>query len=160
LACGLTATTVARVTGYSAYWIGQIARRYNATGPDAVRDRRRQAKASHPMLTEEQQAALHTALAKPHSAGDRWCGRTVAAWSGERLGRQVLRQLGWRYLRRMGARFLKPRPRHIQADLVAQAIFKARLRPLLRQVATVFPRSAVELWAVDEHRIGLTPILH
>jgi hypothetical protein len=33
LARGLTATAIARVTGYSAYWIGQIARRYNAAGP-------------------------------------------------------------------------------------------------------------------------------
>src|SRR6185437_9101152 len=35
-----------------------------------------------------------------------------------------------------------------------------KLRPLLREVATAFPRATVELWAVDEHRIGLKPILH
>jgi hypothetical protein len=29
-----------------------------------------------------------------------------------------------------------------------------------RQVATAFPHVTVELWAVDEHRIGLKPILH
>src|SRR5215469_9187414 len=40
LADGMTATAVAAVTGYSAYWIGQIARHYNAAGPDGVRDRR------------------------------------------------------------------------------------------------------------------------
>jgi transposase len=33
-------------------------------------------------------------------------------------------------------------------------------RPLLREVATAFPDATVELWAVDEHRIGLKPILH
>jgi hypothetical protein len=32
---------LAAVTGYSAYWIGRIARRYNADGPDGLRDRRR-----------------------------------------------------------------------------------------------------------------------
>jgi hypothetical protein len=32
-----------------------------------------------------------------------------------------------------------------------------KLRPLLREVATAFPHSIVELWAVDEHRIGLKP---
>ncbi len=42
---------------------------------------------------------------------------------------------------------------------MAQAAFKARLRPLLREVATAFPHSTVELWAVDEHRIGLKPLL-
>ena len=34
-----------------------------------------------------------------------------------------------------------------------------KLRPLLREVATAFPDATVELWAVDEHRIGLKPIL-
>jgi transposase len=31
---------------------------------------------------------------------------------------------------------------------------------LLQQVAAAFPRSRLELWAVDEHRIGLKPLLH
>lgn len=47
----------------------------------------------------------------------------------------------------------------MQADPQAQADFKQHLRPLLRQVATAFPQATVELWAVDEHRIGLKPIL-
>jgi transposase len=34
------------------------------------------------------------------------------------------------------------------------------LRPLLRAVATAFPHAQIELWAVDEHRIGLKPIRH
>jgi hypothetical protein len=37
--------------------------------------------------------------------------------------------------------------------------FKQRLRPLLRELATAFPQARVELWAMDEHRIGLKPIL-
>jgi hypothetical protein len=36
LASGMTATAVAAVAGYSAYWIGHIARRYNANGPDGM----------------------------------------------------------------------------------------------------------------------------
>jgi transposase len=160
LARGLTATAVARVTGYSAYWIGQIARRYNEAGPDAVRDQRRHGRASQPLLTEEHHAALRAALAAPHPAGDHWCGRTVAAWLSRKLGRSVSRQCAWRALRRLGARFLQPRPRHVQADSVAQAAFKTHLRPLLREVATAFPHATIELWAVGEHRIGLKPILH
>jgi Winged helix-turn helix/DDE superfamily endonuclease len=112
------------------------------------------------MLTEEQQAALRAALAEPHPGGDQWCGRTVATWIRARWGRSVRRQSGWRILRHVGAHYLKPRPRHVQADPVAQAIFTARLRPLLREVATAFPHSAIELWTIDEHRIGLKPILH
>src|SRR5262249_34273601 len=37
--------------------------------------------------------------------------------------------------------------------------FKQHLRPLLREVATAFPQAIVDLWAVDEPRIGLKPIL-
>jgi len=155
----MTATAAAAVTGYSAYWIGQIARRYNADGPNGVRDHRHALCAGRPDLPAAQLPELEAAVAGPHPDGDCWCGRTVAAWLAERLGRQVGRQLGWRYLRRLGARWLKPRPRHVQADPQAQAEFKAHLRPLLRQVATAFPQATVELWAVDEHRIGLKPIL-
>jgi hypothetical protein len=71
-----------------------------------------------------------------------------------RWRRTVSRQAAWRFLWQVGARFLKPRPRHVQADPVAQTSFKAHLRPLLREVATAFPDATVELWAVDEHRIG------
>jgi integrase len=60
---GLTATAVARVTGYSAYWIGQIAHRYNATGPEGVRDQRRRAPVRRDLLSDEQQTALRVALA-------------------------------------------------------------------------------------------------
>jgi len=35
-----------------------------------------------------------------------------------------------------------------------------KLRPLVQAVATAFPEATVELWAVDEPRIGLKPILH
>jgi hypothetical protein len=42
------------VTGYFANWIGQIARRYNALGPDGVKDQRRLARPRQPMLTAAQ----------------------------------------------------------------------------------------------------------
>lgn len=35
-----------------------------------------------------------------------------------------------------------------------------KIGPLLKEVATAFPHAQVELWATDEHRIGLKPILH
>jgi winged helix-turn-helix protein len=109
LAGGMTATAVAAVTGYSAYWIGQIARRYNADGPGGMQDRRHTTFARRPDLPDGQLAELGTALAAPPPEGDRWCGRTVAQWLAERLGRHVSRQLGWCYLRRLGARWLIPR---------------------------------------------------
>jgi transposase len=154
LSCSFTATTIAAVTGYSAYWIGQIARRYNREGPDGVRDGRHRPKTGSPLLSQDRQQELRNALAGPTPGGDHWCGRTVAAWMGERLRRQISRQTRWRWLRRLGARWRKPRPRHLGADPATQRAFKDRLHPLLQQVAAAFPRSKVELWAVDEHRIG------
>src|SRR5262249_51083876 len=122
-----------------------IARRYNTDGPDGVRDRRHAICTAQPDLPAAQRAELGTALAGPYPEGDRWCGRTVAAWIGTQLGRRMCRQTGWTYLRRLGAGWRMPRPRQVQADAVAQAEFKAHLRPLLRQVATAFPHAAVEL---------------
>jgi transposase len=160
LARGLTAKAIAGITGYSAYWIGRIAHRYNERGPDGVKDRRHQSRPSTPLLSASQRDELVAALATGGAPeGDRWSGRTVASWISQRLGRRVGRHLGWAYLRHLGARLCVPRPRHVQADPQAQADFKQRLRPLLRQMATAFPQATVELWAVDEHRIGLKPIL-
>ncbi len=39
LAKGQTATVIAESTGYSRYWIGQIARRYNQEGPTGIQNR-------------------------------------------------------------------------------------------------------------------------
>lgn len=104
LARGLTAKVIASITGYSAYWIDRIARRFNQDGPDGVKDRRHQSRPSTLLLTGSQQDELVTALRDGLAPeGDRWCGRTVAAWISQRLGRQVGRQVGWAYLRRLGA---------------------------------------------------------
>jgi hypothetical protein len=40
LSQGRTGREVATVAGYSPYWIGQIAKRYNIEGPDGMRNRR------------------------------------------------------------------------------------------------------------------------
>src|SRR5260221_10266352 len=63
LASGMTATAVAAMTGYSAYWIGQIARRYNTHGPDGVRDRRHTICTAQPELPALQLAELEALLA-------------------------------------------------------------------------------------------------
>src|SRR5215469_4323384 len=71
LAGGMTATAVAAVTGYSAYWIGQVARRYIRAGPTSVRDRRHRAREHHILLLlGQQRGALRDAVAGAHSGGD------------------------------------------------------------------------------------------
>src|SRR5215831_7363839 len=58
LSRGQTARQVAQSTGYSPYWIGQLAKRYNREGPAGMRNRarltsHRQAPLLSPQLQEE-----------------------------------------------------------------------------------------------------------
>jgi transposase len=125
LSKGQLAREVAESTGYSAYWIGQIARRYNAEGPNGVANRRHTT--SHraaPLLNAEQVAELRQALSGPAPQGERWTSVSVANWMSERLGRRVPKQRGWDYLQRLGARLRLPRPRHVAASAEEQAAFK------------------------------------
>jgi transposase len=125
LARGSTARAIAESTGYSPYWIGQIAKRYNAEGPAGMTNR--QYTHSHratPLLAPEQLAELAAAVRGPAPDGDYWIGRTVAAWMSAKLGRPVSLYLGCVYLARMGGARRRPRPRHVQADAKAQEAFK------------------------------------
>lgn len=127
LARGHTATQVAEVTGYSAYWIGQLARRYNEEGPSSVEDRRHQAQGHRGTLSAEQEEELRQALQGPAPAGELWTGRTVAEWISQQVGRPVSYWVGWAHLRRL--RLRRPRPRHVKADAAAQAAFKGGSGP-------------------------------
>ena len=129
LSKGLLAREVAESTGYSAYWIGQIARRYNVEGPASMEDRRHTTTAHHPatLLSSAHLEELRQALSGPAPHGDRWTSRTVADWMAERLGRPVAKQRGWDYLQRLGARLRQPRPRHVAASAEDQAAFKKGL---------------------------------
>ena len=115
LAQGRTATELAGVTGYSAYWIGQVAKRYNAQGPAGMQNRQHTtSRRTAPLLSAE----LREALAGPAPEEDRWSGRTVAEWISARLGRPVSRYRGWVYLKQLKPqpRHGVPRPRHALAD--------------------------------------------
>src|SRR6185437_4450857 len=117
LAKGHTATEIAESTGYSRYWIGQIARRYNVAGPVGMQNRRfTHSHRAAPLLSPVLVAELAAAVRGPAPEGDEWLGRTVAEWMSARLGRPVSVQLGWTYLVRLDGKRRKPRPRHVQAD--------------------------------------------
>ena len=124
LAQGQTAREIAKSTDYSAYWIGQVAKRYNAGGPEAMRNRQHQAPGARPLLTPEQMRELAVLVRDPAPEGALWTGRLVAAWMSTTLGRPVSIFLGCVYLRRLGGRRRTPRPRHVHADPAAQAAFK------------------------------------
>jgi hypothetical protein len=70
LSRGQTAKAVADRTGYSAYWIGQLAKRYTVDGPDALRHRQHTRPRLPPtLLSRAQLEELRAALAGRRSPG-------------------------------------------------------------------------------------------
>lgn len=116
---------VARLVGYTANWVREIVRRYNASGPDGLRDQRHAHHGGNPpLLSPALKAELADALDGPAPDGGVWtCGK-VAAWMAERLGRPVAEARGWDALRALGYTLQRPRPRATTADPAAQAAFK------------------------------------
>lgn len=114
------------VTGYCAYWIRQIIRRYNEQGERSVADRRHEHAGSTPMLTPEQQAELARALESGRAPdGALWNGPRVARWIEVKTGRaHVHDQRGWDYLIRLGFSAQSPRPRHQGGKAEEQEAFK------------------------------------
>src|SRR5215472_5749145 len=91
--------------------------------------------------------------------GGLWTGPKVATWMGEQLGRKVHPQRGWEALKRAGFSRKLPRPRHYQADPTKQEAFKRALPIQVQQVRHAYPAAQAELWSMDEHRVGLKPVI-
>ena len=91
---GKTTTQVMEATGYSRGWIQQLARRYNADGPDALGDRRHQNPGAkeRALLTTDQHEELREALKKPPPDGGMWNSRKVGEWIERRTGRWRARE--------------------------------------------------------------------
>src|ERR687885_1768487 len=125
---GKTTSRAMEATGYSRGWIQQLARRYNADGPDALGDRRHQNPGARDraLLSAEQQHELREALTKPPPDGGMWNSRKVGEWIEAKTGKAVSqkKQRGWEYLKRLGNSPKVPRPRHQKADQREQEAFK------------------------------------
>ena len=159
LAEGMWVSECAAATGYTRRWIEKLAQRYNAEGPEALGDRRRRNKGARPLLDAAQLAALAEVVSAPPPDGGLWSGRKVAAWIATEIGRaHVHPQRGWAYLRRLDLTWQTPRPAHDRAATPeAQAAYK-KLRDTVDQARTAHPQGHVEVWAFDEHRLGLKPL--
>ena len=129
---GKTTRQVMEVTGYSRGWIQQLARRYNAGGPEALGDRRHQNPGAREraLLDQDQQRELAEALRKPPEDGGMWNSRKVGEWIEAKTGQAVSnkKQRGWEYLRKLGNSPKTPRPHHAKADKREQEAFKKSSR--------------------------------
>jgi transposase len=96
--------------------VTQLVARYNASGPEALGDRRRRNGKAASLLTEGVLSALAERLKEPPEDGGVWSGPKVATWMARRLGlRKVHPQRGWEALKRIDWSPQAPRPRHARA---------------------------------------------
>ena len=107
----LSATKAAALVGFTPSWGRTVLKRYNARGPEALTDGRRD-NGSDPKLTPEQQAELLAALQGEPPDGGLWSGPKVAAFVRDRFGVGVWPQTGWQWLKNLGFRLVVPRPKH------------------------------------------------
>ena len=125
---GKSTQEVMEATGYSRGWIQQLARRYNADGPEALGDARHQNPGAREraLLDPDQRKELAEALRKPPPDGGMWNSRKVGEWIEAKTGKAVSnkKQRGWEYLRKLGHSPKAPRPRHAKADEREPEAFK------------------------------------
>src|SRR3954447_5076449 len=92
---GKTTIQAMEATGYSRGWIQQLARRYNADGPEALGDRchRNPGAKERALLSADQQEELREALTKPPPDGaGMWNSRKVGEWIERRTGKALSRK--------------------------------------------------------------------
>ena len=120
-----TVKEVVEITHYSAGWVRNLVRRYNAEEPTGLNDRRRDNVGSKPLLDETLQAELEILLPSPPPDLGLWDGPRVARWIAAKTGRvKAHRQRGWDYLTRLGYTLQQPRPHHAKADKEAGSSLK------------------------------------
>jgi transposase len=158
---GETVARTAAITGLSQRQIYEITRHYNAEGAESfVDERSRDGRGRTPLLDAAQQQQLRAALLGPAPDGGLWTSVKVAQWIARETGRDyVAPQRGWDYLDRLGFSLLRPRRTHAEADPVAQEAFKKKLPTVIAEVRAQHPGATVEVWAMDEHTVGLKPVL-
>ena len=165
LARGRSVPDVAGVLAFAPRWVAERAARDNAHGPDALGDRRRRNGRAASVLTSALLAALPARLEEPPEDGGRWTGPKVARWMAGQLGVERVhaqrsiapRSTGGAATDRLvgaGTAAASPALRHARA---AGRVQKG-LDAALARAGAAHPGQPVEVWAEDEHRLGLKPI--
>lgn len=113
LAKGHSTREVAEITSFGQRWVEQLLERYNAFGPAALGDLRRDNGAVSTVLKQDLLGRLGERLQDPPPDGGRWTSGKVARWMADELGLERLAaQRGWEALKAIGWSIQKPRPRN------------------------------------------------
>jgi len=155
IAEGKSAAQVAEVTGYTLNWVRALVGRYNREGPEAARDGRRHHSGRRPLLSPEQLAELPAALEGPAPRGGLWSGPEVARSWADRCGRSA----GGSTCAGPARRHRFPDPDTAMRMPKPRRRFKRELPERVARECRTHPEAVVEVWGMDEHRIGLIPIL-
>lgn len=78
---------------------------------------------------------------------------------GKQTRRKIHAQRGWDYLKRLDFSLLIPRPRHHKSNKEQQEAFKQALPEEVQHLQQIYPQAKIGLWCMDEHRIGLKPVV-
>src|SRR3954452_754618 len=156
---GRPAKFAAEVTGYTQRWLSVLIGRCNEAGVEGLGDRRQFNPGSRPLLDADKRERLDRALDHPPPEGGLWTGRLVAQWICGLVNRLGSPRCGLNYLRRLGFTPQGPRPRHAAGDFAVQERFKAGFRARMEERVRDNPGRSVQIWAFDEHRAGLKPVL-
>jgi hypothetical protein len=144
---------VSATTAFGERWIEQLLARYNAEGPDALGDLRRRNGASATILKPELLAKLRDRLGEPPQDGGLWSSRKVANWMAGELGLvSVAPQRGWEALKAIGG---SASEEFQIGDAGRSGGVQKKLADAVAAEVAKHPRKAVEVFATDEHRIGL-----
>lgn len=164
ISLGWTIKNSALALGIDYQYAKKILKRYNETGSDGVKNRRktplthRRGKPS--LLNHQQLEKLIQALKEPPSDQGVWTGPKVARWIEKETHREkVSNQRGWDYLKKCNYSWQRPRPKHRQGSGQLQQQFKENLPRLVKQLQEKYLTAEIEVWFFDEHRVGLKPIL-
>ena len=113
LAQGHTVAEVSALTSFVPRWIEELQARYNALGPQALGDLRRNNGTRPSVLKPELLEKLRVRLKEPPPDGGVWTSRKVADFMARQLGLEKLaQQRGWEALQAIGWSIQAPRPKN------------------------------------------------
>ncbi len=132
-----------------------VVRRYHHHGPAVLADQPQHHKGTPSLLTGEHQQQVQRVLEQAPVGGGLWTGPQVGKSDGWANRAHDPPQRGWESLKRLGFSLQVPRPPHHNADPGKPELFKRELPEQVREIQ----HAQVARWAMDEHRMGLKPVI-
>ncbi len=140
LAQGHTVPEVSALTSFVPRWIEELQARYNALGPQALGDLRRNNGTEPSVLKPELLEKLKLRLVDPPPDGGVWTSAKVAVFMAQELGfKKLAPQRGWEALQAVGWSIQSPRPKNPNSatEDQAQTFKKTSTRRLSRKPPSI-----------------------